>query len=65
MAFVGRWARMDSRSSGVERTFWAAQEGPLQVCWGMCCWGCSVVIGCGCDDGLRLVMCEVSLGKGS
>ena len=32
MDFVGRWARVFSRSSGVERTFAAAQEGLLQVC---------------------------------
>jgi hypothetical protein len=64
MDFVGRWAKVFSRSSGVERTLAAAQLGLLQLCCGMCCCESRVVVGSGCDD-LRLVMCEVSLGRGS
>ena len=64
MDFVGRWARVYSRSSGVERTLAAAQLVLLQVCCGICCCESCVVVGSGCD-GLRLVMCEVSLGSDS
>ena len=65
MEGVGRWERVSSRSTGVERTFAAAQWGLEQVC----CWvywcGFSVVVVVGSgSDGLRLVMCEVSLGRG-
>ena len=64
MDFVGRWARVVSRSSGVERTLAAAQLVLLQVCCGISCCESCVMVGSGCD-GLRLVMCEVSLGCGS
>jgi hypothetical protein len=64
MEVVGRWERVSSRSSGVERTLAAAQWGLEQVCWGMYWCGFSGVVGSG-SDGLRLVMCEVSLGMGS
>ena len=54
---------MFSSSSGVERSFWAAQLGLLQVCWGRCCcFGCCSL---STGGGLRLVMCEVSVGRGS
>ena len=66
MDFVGRWARVFSRSSGVERTLVAAQLGLVQVCCGICCCESCVVVGSGSGcDGLRLVMCEVSLGSDS
>jgi hypothetical protein len=64
MEVVGRWRRMISRSSGVERTSLAAQWGLEQVCWGMYWCDCSVVVVGSGSDGLRLVMCEVSLGRG-
>jgi hypothetical protein len=36
-----------------------------QVCWGMYWCGVSVVVVGSGSDGLRLVICEVSLGRGS
>jgi hypothetical protein len=64
MEGIGRWVRVVSRSSGVERTFLTAQLGLVQVCCGTDGIDSSVVTGGG-SDGLRLVMCEVSLGRGS
>ena len=64
MEGVGRWERVSSRSSGVERTFAAAQWGLEQVCCGVYWCGFSVVVVGSGSDGLRLVMWEVSLGMG-